>query len=193
LNQPPLPPCPKCGETALRISVSATEVVKVSCSGEIPEISPPLEGRGWRHRWERIQRDLDELMEPHVGPVDDWLQDARHKLHSFYIQAYHLKDALKDDAARLGLNPQDVEDVINASPALALAADLANLDKHLALNKPPRSGCAPKDLRASAVSVPGGWRLKLTIEHGSKQIDGLDLAKDIVEQWRDALKNWGLI
>jgi hypothetical protein len=55
---------------------------------------------------------------------------ANHRLQSFYIQAYHLKDALKSAPA--------IEPAIAADPALALLADLANLDKHSRLNRPPR-------------------------------------------------------
>jgi hypothetical protein len=33
----------------------------------------------------------------------------------------------------------------------------------------------------------GGWRLRLMIKHGPNHIDGLDLATEIIKQWRDAL------
>jgi hypothetical protein len=50
---------------------------------------------------------------------------ARHQLHSLYIQAYHLKDALKDESTTTGVGGQKVEDAITNTPELALLADLA--------------------------------------------------------------------
>jgi hypothetical protein len=51
---------------------------------------------------------------------------------------------------------------------------------------------ALKDL--SGTSLPGGgWRLDLEIEHGSKVVDGLELASEAVDAWRGLLEGWSLI
>jgi len=57
---------------------------------------------------------------------------------SFFMECYHLKDWLKKDS-RIKCS-KDVEDFINKSHALSLAADLCNSLKHAGLDKPPRSG-----------------------------------------------------
>ena len=78
---------------------------------------------------------------------------------------------------------------------LALLADLANLEKHVKLNRPPRSGDVPtinvEGLQRG--SGEGGWRLKATITHQGTTLDGLDVVSAVVESWRRQLKSWGLI
>ena len=56
----------------------------------------------------------------------------------FFVACYHLKDYLKKDHRIT--RRQDVEDCINASPSLKLAADIANSQKHAGLDKTSRSG-----------------------------------------------------
>jgi hypothetical protein len=50
----------------------------------------------------------------------------------------------KTESRSLGLSEKEIEAAITAEPALALLTDLANLDKHLNLNPPPRSGDIPQ-------------------------------------------------
>jgi hypothetical protein len=82
------------------------------------------------------------------------------------VRTYHIKDALKQDAASLGLQPRAIEDAITNDSDLAVLADLANLDKHFKLNKSCRSGAVPEIVAAEGVrwgSGEGGWRLKTPI------------------------------
>ena len=118
---------------------------------------------------------------------------SAYRLFSFFIQTYHLKDALKDAAPGLGLKP-NVEDTITNDSRLALLADLANLDKHTKLTKAPRSGCAPviKPISGVDSSTGNGWRLSVKIEHGASVLDGLSVAQDAVTAWQEKLKAWGL-
>ena len=189
-------PCPNCGETALTISLSTLDAVAISDEGMVVELTPPFEERDWRHRWERLREHEGILSKPRTQPfTGPSIQAARHELHWFFIQAYHLKDALKNDAIALRLNPRDVEEAINASPALALAADLANFDKHGVFKKgyKPRSGHTPRTVGVSGMSITGEWRLNLTIQHGSRQVDGISLAAEIIKQWADVLSKFGLV
>jgi hypothetical protein len=184
-------PCSVCGSLALNISIE--DQLELS---ESMEVAPAFSERDWVHRWEALQAQQIELSTAHGEFSVAWLDTLRHELHSFYTQTHHLKDALKIDAVELGLNPQDIENEINRRPALALAADLANQDKHRILDvkrHPPRSGHVPKVINASAITVSGGWRVKLIIEHDSKHLDGLDLASEIIREWRDVLIKLRLI
>jgi hypothetical protein len=111
-------------------------------------------------------------------------------------QTYHLKDALKREAVATGVTGGVVEAAISSDPALALLADLANLDKHGMLDHPPRSGHVPAITAVEGQSLdvpPGGWRLHLTVDHGGKIMDGLEIAQAAVDGWRRYLAAWGLI
>jgi hypothetical protein len=120
---------------------------------------------------------------------------VRDQLHSFYVQAYHLKDALKNYFSSIGRNPHDIEAVVNKSPRLALLADLANLDKHGRFTKPPRSGHTPKIKRVSGIDEPGsrGWRLSMIIEHDGRELDGLEVARWAIDTWEAELRAFGLL
>lgn len=88
-----------------------------------------------------------------------------------------------------------MEAAVTNEPALALLADLANLDKHGNLNRPPRSGHVPMILGASGSSstANGGWKLELEIEDDGARLDGLEVAGEAVTAWRRVLSGWGLI
>ena len=125
----------------------------------------------------------------------DAIHRTRHRLHSFFVQTYHLKDALKGESATIGVSAADIERAVTDEPDLTLLADLANLDKHGNLNRAPRSGHVPKIVSVSGITdaTPGTWRLDLVIEHDLRRLDGLAFAKRAVEAWRKILTGWGLL
>jgi len=194
----PRTPCPECGATTINVSLGVSEMAAaVSMTATLTaKLQPAEQARDWRRRWAEIERELSELLAPQQdGLSADAIHAARHRLHSFYIQAYHLKDALKEEASTTGVAKQAVEDAISADPSLALLADLANLDKHGNLNKPPRSGHVPRVVSESGTSGTDGpgWRLNLEIEHDGKILDGLQVADAAVAAWRRELTGWGLL
>jgi hypothetical protein len=117
------------------------------------------------------------------------IQNANHNLHSFFVQAYHLKDSLIQDAGTTGVPKTTIE----ADLHLALLADLANLDKHGKLGGSPRSGDIPTWKVSGVSEGDAGWRLSLTIRHKSKTLDGLNFAAEVVSAWKTHLSQWGLI
>lgn len=123
--------------------------------------------------------------------IHAWLQ----QLLSFFIHAYHLKDALKDAAPSLGLDASEIEAAITNDPRLALLADLANLDKHFKLKKLPRSGCVPVIQQISGVdsAAANGWLLSVKIVHGKVILDGLTVAKQAIAAWQENLSTWGIL
>jgi len=161
-------------------------------------LAPADQKRGWTQKFHESERELRELLAPQTGPRSaDTVNAARHRLHSFYVQTYHIKDALKEDAGSTGVSGMTVENAITAEPILALLADLANLDKHGKLNKPPRSGSVPVIESVGGISdhdsQPETWRLDVVIRHASKTLDGLKVAEDAVLAWRKLLEGWGLL
>jgi hypothetical protein len=157
------------------------------------ELTPGAQARDWRQRWVEIQGHLKRLLAPHSESMSAAaIQNANHDLHSFFVQAYHLKDSLIQDAQTTGVPADTVENAITADPNLALLADLANLEKHRKLTKSPRSGAIPT-WDVSGVSDSGtGWRLSLKIQHKGNTYDGLTFAGQAMSAWERHLKLWGL-
>ncbi len=189
-------PCPHCGATSINVDVSLSEQLTTAATASAT-LTPTDQARDWERRWHEVERELTELLAPQPGGMSgDAIHAARHRLHSFYVQAYHIKDALKAEAATTGIPGETVEAAITAEPALALLADLANLDKHGTLNRSPRSGHVPRIVSGSgtaATASDAGWRLDLQIEHGGRLLDGLMTAADAVDSWRRVLTGWGLL
>ena len=190
----PRPPCPNCGATSLAISASISVQARVHV--EIyGELVPGDQARGWERRWKNLKNSLQGLTQPVFGVMSgDAIHADAQRLLAFFVDAYNLKDALKAEATSLGINPQAVEDAINRDPRLTLVADLANLEKHTTLSKPPRSGIAPSVAQIVGQDVRGttGWRSVVTIRHGTANLDALEVAKDGILGWEDALGNLGI-
>jgi hypothetical protein len=179
---------------AVHVAAEATITMRASVSAAL---TPGDQHRGWRRRWQEAQRDLGHLLSPQSAPMSaDSIHAAGQRLHAFFVQTYHIKDALKNESASTGIQPAAVENAIGEEPALALLADVANLDKHGKLIKPPRSGHTPSIVSLagdSANQAPGTWRLRVTIGHAGRLLDGLQVAQDAVDAWRRTLSGWGLI
>jgi hypothetical protein len=161
-------------------------------------LAPADQKRGWKQKFHESERELSELLAPQTRARSaDTVNAARHRLHSFYVQTYHIKDALKEDAGSTGVTRIAVENAISAEPILALLSDLANLDKHEKLDKPPRSGSVPVIESVGGISdhdsQPETWRLDVVIKHAGKTLDGLKVAEDAVLTWRKLLEGWGLL
>lgn len=190
------PPCQKCGDTSLTSNNSLEDSVSASDS-LTAELIPGNQARDWKQRWKLIQDELQAILSPHTETMSgESIHVALQRLLSFFIQTYHLKDALKDAAVGLGLKPkEDVEDAVTNDPRLALLADLANLDKHMKLNKPPRSGTVPIIGKISGKDcLTGvGWELSMEIQHSTSTFNGLRVAEDAVNAWHAQLKVWKLI
>lgn len=188
------PPCPACGQKGISVQVDIAQETDIALP--INVIMQPLNSqRDWRRRWTEIETEWLQLDRPITTTMSsDGINSAHHRLQSFFMQAYHLKDTLIADPSN-GLDKNTVESAINQDPRLRLLADMANLDKHYRLIKPPRSGDAPRIGAASGIQLGagGGWKLRLQVVHHGQSRDGLDIAKDSIDGWRDRLCVWHLI
>lgn len=191
LASPQRLPCPACACTA--VTYSRTLVATVTVTASLASIlRPAAQERDWRVRWTQLQQRLARVTGPRSGARSaDTLHAAEQDLFEFFVSAYHLKDALIEDRVA---TKDVVESVITSNPSLALLADLANMDKHRRLTKPPRSGDIPviDGPAGEASGTSATWRLLVTIRHGGRQIDALRFADVVVTEWRTTLLSWGL-
>jgi hypothetical protein len=189
-------PCPHCQGTALIIGASAHLTGEGTLTA-LPTLLPGDQGQGWDRRWQDIETEAANLVQPLTTPMTGRaIQAARQRLLDFYVTAYHLKDDLIRSSAVTGVPKQVVENAVTNDPDLALLADLANLRKHGKLNR-VRSGHTPREVSRAGTALPGapspGWRLSLVIVHNGAMLDGLDLAQRSVTAWRRTLHGWNLI
>lgn len=192
------PPCPVCGETAIKVSQTNT-VESVGIVDSIKaSLIPGEQERTWERRWQDAQDHLSRLLTLRPEPLSAAaIYIAHADLQAFFVQTYHLKDSLIGASASTGVSRQTIENEIINNADLALLADLANLDKHGRLSNPPRSGDVPKVVSVSgsttsSEATPRGWSLDLVIEHKGQHLDGLEVAKRAISAWRQALKGWNL-
>jgi hypothetical protein len=194
-SESPRSPCPECGSTAISVQIGVADEVNVAVSVSVA-LQPADQERGWQRRLAEANRDLDVLLAPQWSELSgDAIHAARHRLHSVYIHAYHVKDALKADSPSHGVSRETIEAAISGDPDLALLADLANLDKHGNLTRPSRSGHVPEVVSVKGVragSGSGGWRLEVAISHAGREVDGLVAARRAVDAWSRRLGAWGL-
>ena len=158
------------------------------------ELTPAAQVRDWRQRWLEIQSHLRRLCAPHSETLSgESIQTANHELQSFFVQAYHLKDSLIQDANTTGISSDIIENAISQDAHLSLLADLANLDKHGKLSKPPRSGEIPVMSVSGVSNKAEEWHLSLRVQHKGATLDGLTVAAEAVAAWEMHLRQWGLI
>jgi len=186
------PSCPRCGGIALSFNMSIEESVTATdhCS---TELVPGNQERDWKQRWKILQEEFQYISSPCTEVMSaDSIHTSLQRLSSFFIHAYHFKDALKAASTEIGLTASDIEAAITNDPRLALLADLANLDKHLILNTQPRSGCTPVIQQISGIdnSAGGGWFLSVKIKHGATVLDGITITQNAVAAWREQLMAW---
>lgn len=188
------PVCPNCGTSTVKISMHVTSIVQVAGSASL-RLKPEIQYPGWCQRWAKIQADIQRLTLPRTEPLSsNAIHLAYNELHSFFVQLYHLKDWLIKDSQNTSIPCETIESTITKTPELALLADLANLDKHGELSRPPRSGDIPKIIEVTGVmSKNSGWHLAVEIEHKGKAYDGLKIAMSTVRAWERNLKSWLLI
>ena len=172
----PRTPCANCNETAITVHVSAFDTAVAMDSFASATMTPGDQGRGWRRRWQEAERELADLMAPSSGSMSsDAIHTAHHQLQRFYVQLFHLADALMRNSTTGVANL--VKPAMKKDPILSLLRDLANLDKHFQLDSQPLSGHRPLigNISGTTSAMPSGsWRLNVPINHGGRILDGLE-------------------
>lgn len=193
-TRPVITPCSSCGSTSVTVQLSAVAAATSSASAVLDVGLADL-GWGWRRHWEDVENGLAELLAPPTEVRSpDAIRSARDRLFALYCRILHLEDALIAEAGSTGVSETIVRNAVDHEPDLALAADLCNLGKHVALTRRTRSGTAPTVASLMGLGdAAGRWRLGLQIDHGGTQRDGLQIASAAVDAWRRVLSGWSLI
>lgn len=187
-------PCPQCGSFLLNSCDMVVEsgVGSSECFGSLV---PAKQERDWVQRWEILQREITQLCEP----VKTELSSARvheeaNRILQFIVSASSLRDSLKYTSFG-GITPENLKRAVQTDLRLALLIDTANLEKHTSLENPPRSGHKPSLGEIRSHDLPGtqSWQVHVEILHNGQSYDALQIAKDGIQGWHDALKGWGLI
>lgn len=148
---------------------------------------------GWSEQWERVQIGLNRIERIYAGGVDS-SAEARYDMHSFFLNAYHLKDWLADPLAKVA--KREVERLVKDSTELSICADLANRMKHFALTSKHPKIDNNTDVASQSVNVDVGRGVvchSWTIEGGAQSYDALDLANKVRDVWEQFLRSKGLI
>jgi len=159
------------------------------------------ENSDFARKFRRIKRQYEKCRSSYVigDQVGVFSQDrddaeiVEQLFSDFFVQCYHLKDWIKEDKmlpASIGLQ---VENFINNSRALSLAADITNSEKHLIRKGQPRIGEKVRLHTAANLSGPMGsfsiggiynFTILVETEKEHDPIDALVLGSDCISEWQ---------
>ncbi|MBD2455523.1 hypothetical protein H6G80_15720 [Nostoc sp. FACHB-87] len=150
-----------------------------------------------RELFGKVYRDKDKLHESVSSQDQDRIADA---VFNFAVTAYHVKDWLKQEAAKT-FTDEDVEDYVSSCEVLNICRDLCNGSKHRVLNKPPRStatGTGNSPLKVSMASITASSSIPVTgftpviATAGGNEYNILDWADQVASKWEDFFKTRGI-
>ena len=150
----------------------------------------------YREQYDRMKRWYDRFVtldrgRPHDVPSDNYLDE----IYAFFMNCYHLKDWIKNDATVATTAQQAVEAHIDSSRPLKLCADICNSLKHLRLTS-SRSGESPafgkKQFGLAFGTAPTSINLKYEVNTTTGPIDAFQLATDCIDAWDAFLTANGL-
>ncbi len=142
---------------------------------------------GWRDQFERMMRSHAELLRVIAGS-ENGSAAARDVLYHFVQDANHLKDWLRSDSTS-GVGSVEVERLVESIDALRDCRDLCNATKHF---RDRGTAFVSQSVRVDvgAGTVAHAWTYESS--NGERR-DALDLADDVVREWKEWLAGKGLI
>ena len=190
-QDPDRSPCPRCGSPSIGIAVGIVEEINIASGLDIG-VGPADYARHATRRWEDADAEAHALEQPLPDSSRETLLDAQRRLYAAFIDLWSLREAL---IAEDGIARRSVDDVIEGSAVIALAHDLGNVAKHGSPLRHLRSGHQPifHQPLATRAGSGGPWRFRLDVEHDGTTADGVGIARRAIDEWRDALTDWGLL
>lgn len=187
-------PCPQCGGTRRNAVVQLpTATVAVSAMAPTVSIGYSLQP-GWAYQWNGIQRHLARLREQYKGINTLGNVDVEQTVHSLFLGLYHLYDWLHQDSA-LSLTEPTVRAWIDQHQnSLGLCRDYANTWKHMVRNRPGARIAQITKIESgpNGQKVTIGYRPWDQPSQPMTEVDGLVLAEQSEQDWRDFLRRQGI-
>ncbi len=148
---------------------------------------------GYTDQLERLKRSYWRLSQIDNGREHNMhSENYRDELYTFFLNCYHLKDWLKNDAS-FHINASAVEDYINNNNDLKLCADICNSHKHFTLNN-PRSSQSPSAGGQNTHIIFGSGKpeisIKFIIGTTSGPRDGFELATNCLNLWESFIAQY---
>ena len=187
-------PCPQCGGKRRSAVVQAqAAMAAVSAMSATVSIGYNLQP-GWAYQWHGIQRHLARLHEQYQGIRMLGNVDVEETVHSLFLGLYHLYDWLHQDST-LSLSEPTVRAWIDQHQnSLGLCRAYANTWKHM---KRDRTGALIAQI-TRIESGPNGQKVTIGYRPWDQptlsmtEVDGLALAEQSEQDWRDFLKTHGI-
>lgn len=151
---------------------------------------PHLEQYERMLRWYGRFRNLTEGRN-HTIASENYVDE----IYSFFLNAYHMKDWIKNDPSLQQSVRENAETYVNSNRDLRVAADVANALKHLDRNS-DRSGENPNfGAKEYGLALGGTPRISISykINVVSGSLDAYTLATGCVEAWRKFLTQHNLL
>jgi len=187
-------PCPQCGGNQRSAVVYAqAAIVGVSAMAPTVSIGYSLEP-GWAYQWRGIQRHLARLREQYQGMNTLGNVDVEQTVHSLFLGLYHLYDWLHQDSA-LSLSSTVVNDWIVQHPdSLGICRAYANTWKHKTRDRPGAliAQITLIESGPNGQKVTIGYRPWDQPSQPMTEVDGLALAEQSEQDWRDFMKMHGI-
>jgi hypothetical protein len=187
-------PCPQCGGIRRSAAVQAQAALVVAVAFA-PTVSIGYSLKpGWAYQWNGIQRHLARLREQYQGINTLGNVDVEQNVHSLFLSLFHLHDWLHEDSA-LSLSKTMVNDCIVKHPdSLGLCRDYANTWKHKTRDRPGARIAQITRIESGPTgqTVTIGYRPWDQPNQPMTEIDGLALARQSEQDWRDFLKMHGI-
>jgi hypothetical protein len=208
-DDPNREPCPQCGGKGIGIQVAraveddaagtAGVGYEVTLADEVDvaddltlSVGPEVYERDAVRGWQEAAAEVQSLEQPLPDHEDETLLDAQRRLRQVFIDLWSLPETAHK---KNGVREPVAYGAMHATFETELAHDLGNLAKHGVFNRRTQTGLTPAfgPPRAERPGSGSTLRFRLAIERAGQPCDGVDLARQAVDEWEQHLRSWGLM
>jgi hypothetical protein len=197
-NAPPTTPCPKCGSTAITVSVTAAATVSSSAAANLSlALAPPQPGSAWLVHWNYLVPKLALVTGVQAEPMSSLaLRRAERDLLGFIENIHQLAAQMLAEESLLGLPHGAVRAAIAGHSVLGLVEAVAGLHKHARQPLRKRKGhiepVIGEPVSKHPTPMDPAWTVGILINNRGIESDAADLAREAMECWWSILAEWDL-